>query len=129
MGLFSTTIHRHENAPAYPQTVHEHKAPTDESVRLLREMEESARDRVIAAWVPEKGNMVGAVVQMRRRHDADASDIWVRFEINGTKFEERFDGPDSRTMDLDEAVSAFVKSFAQHVTEMVVRKLLRGGLR
>ena len=29
--------------------VHEHRAPTDESVKLLREMEQKARDQVIEA--------------------------------------------------------------------------------
>ena len=44
--LFSDKYHitnnHHTSAPAYPQTinktVHEHRAPTDDSVKLLREM-------------------------------------------------------------------------------------------
>lgn len=47
--MFDTHIHRTTAAPAYPQTVHEHRAPTDESVRLLDEMEFKARERIIHA--------------------------------------------------------------------------------
>jgi hypothetical protein len=49
--MFDTHVHR--AAPNYPQHVNtqitERRAPTDESVRLLREMEDKARDSVLFA--------------------------------------------------------------------------------
>ncbi len=40
---YTKSVHETRNV-----TSHEHRAPTDESVRLLREMEEKARDSVFA---------------------------------------------------------------------------------
>jgi len=49
--MFDTHVHR--AAPNYPQRIHteitEQRAPTDDSVRLLREMEDKARDSVLFA--------------------------------------------------------------------------------
>lgn len=50
--MFNTAHHhRHEVAPSYPQTVtkHEHRAPTDQSVELLREMERAAETKLLAS--------------------------------------------------------------------------------
>lgn len=49
--MFDTHVHR--SAPPYPQSIHsethEHRAPTDESVKLLREMEQKAQDSIMLA--------------------------------------------------------------------------------
>lgn len=45
--------HIHNQSPRYPQSIHsethEHRAPTDESVKLLRELEAKAQDSVMLA--------------------------------------------------------------------------------
>ena len=53
MGLFKTTnYYTHKGGKEYVPyekdvTIHEHRAPTDESVRLLNEFEEKARKNII----------------------------------------------------------------------------------
>lgn len=47
--MFDTHHHRTVQAPRYPQEIHEHRAPTDESIKLYREMETKARDALILA--------------------------------------------------------------------------------
>lgn len=47
--MFDTHIHNRREAPRYPQEVHEHRAPTDDSIRLYAEMEQKARDSIILA--------------------------------------------------------------------------------
>jgi len=57
MGLFSTTIHTHseshshsERLVPYEKTVHEHRAVTDESVKLLNEFQEKAIENVLHSF-------------------------------------------------------------------------------
>lgn len=56
--MFNTT-HNHileDHSVRLPDTinVHEHKAPTDESIKMLREMEEKARESVVAHICDER---------------------------------------------------------------------------
>lgn len=44
-------------------TVKEHRAPTDESVKLLREMEQAARDNVLASY-QLTDNLISGVVEV-----------------------------------------------------------------
>lgn len=95
MGLFKTTNHFNHTtvAAAYPQTIHEHKAPTDESVKLLREMEEAARKSVLDVYRFEDNLLSGIVVLMKARTGADDRTIYVRFTLNGqlVEFQEKLD--------------------------------------
>ena len=45
----SHTTHVHNKGPSFPSqiNVHEHRAPTDQSVELLFEMEEAARKKFV----------------------------------------------------------------------------------
>ena len=65
--MFDSYVIRRE--PNYPQIVHEHRAPTDESVRLLKEFEEKA-DKKIVESIRLTNNRFEAQVH---RHDDFAS--------------------------------------------------------
>lgn len=73
-------VHHHE-APKGPtvinetRTVHEHRAPTDESVRLLAEFEEKARAR-IAQTVRVQGAWLDCVVMVH--YDMASDDVVLR---------------------------------------------------
>lgn len=59
MGLFSTT-HIHQSRTEtrlvpYCREVKEFKAPTDESIRLLNEMEQKAKQNIIAKYTDKIG--------------------------------------------------------------------------
>lgn len=90
MGIFRDkhfhTHHNHTVAAAYPQTIHEHKAPTDESVKILREMEGAARESVLSVHKFEDNELNGIVVQMMMDHFKPYSKLYIRFTLNGKKF-------------------------------------------
>lgn len=78
-----------EQAPATPyvKEVREYRAPTDESIRLLREMEDLARQNVMGEYVFSDNFLTGVVVQLRRGADNPNSTIVIRFTLNGKKFQ------------------------------------------
>jgi hypothetical protein len=64
--------------------VHEHRAPTDKSVELLREMEQKARDQVIEAV--HVGNATFDCVLHTMKHCIDGStEMLAVFSMNGRK--------------------------------------------
>jgi hypothetical protein len=79
MGLFSDTqYHRHD------VKVEEKKAPTDESIRLLNEMQEKAIDNIVSK-IEVKDNLVEGqiyVIDMLRTTARNQFRIICKFKIN-----------------------------------------------
>lgn len=76
-------------------TVHEHRAPTDASVKLLNEMEQAARDKI------EKSIRVGdtsfeCVIHTQLDHINDQIKVAAIFSLNGKKmtWRDSFSGHD-----------------------------------
>lgn len=63
--------------------VHEHRAPTDASVKLLRELEAAALDKVLATYRLE-GCEVDCIVHHMRSIMGDEDDFILRYKL-GTK--------------------------------------------
>lgn len=74
--------HFHQHTVYSSTTTHEHRAPTDESVRLLREMEAEARSTVIRAGSVDVGGQVVAAVHSDPTHHGHV----VYIKINGEEF-------------------------------------------
>src|SRR5262249_26084131 len=95
------------------RTVHEHRAPTDESIRLAREYEEKAwqavSNRVLEA-VPEIDAQVVVVEKM-----LDTLESLLLFKVNGKPVRVRF--PES----VDR--HARVRVIAENITEEIMRQL------
>lgn len=72
--------------------VFERRAPTDESVRLLREMEASAREEVVESYRME-GNGFSGVLQRSVDFASDTVVLRCVFELNGRRFTEEADAP------------------------------------
>jgi len=80
-------VHRHITKPQHitvTETRHEHRAPTDESVRLLREMEQAAKEKLISVTRLE-GNTLNATWHMFNDWHADGLKAFCRFELNGAE--------------------------------------------
>lgn len=91
------------NAPTRTEyvtrTVHEHRAPTDESVRLLKEMEEAARQKVLSSIRLDR-NEFKCVIQFMLDNMSMDRVAHVMLDLNGKKIDEvvkasvRQTGPD-----------------------------------
>jgi hypothetical protein len=84
----STHVHFPENI-----NVHEHKAPTDESVRLLNEMQEKAVKNIIAAIRVEDNTVNGVAIAYQDLAMIQCRSgvmIYLKFKVNGVEhtFEE-----------------------------------------
>jgi pyruvate carboxylase len=83
--MFDTYVTRRQ--PVYNNTVvHEHRAPTDQSVALLKEMEASARAKIVEA-VRVESNSIKAVFQRQEDMLNDQHIYGVFYSINGEKRE------------------------------------------
>lgn len=66
------------------QDVHEHRAPTDESVRLLKEFEEKAQDKVVQS-VHVGDSAFECVIHKERDCMSDSALLRAVFSLNGRK--------------------------------------------
>ena len=80
MALFNSN-HTHN----YNTTVHEHKAPTDDSIRLAVEMREKALESVIDSIKVQSNSFSGQVAQMIDPATFEKC-IVVIFALNGKRF-------------------------------------------
>jgi hypothetical protein len=81
--------HRHVTERVHESvTVHEHRAPTDESVRLLRDMERAARDQVVQA-IRLENSPIDCVVHAQNNAMSGDREFCVFVRINGQRLEVR----------------------------------------
>ena len=67
-------------------TVTEKRAPTDESVKLLKDMEKAARDSVIDSIRVTTSTMDGVVVYAMRSPESFENVLYIRFNLNGKPY-------------------------------------------
>jgi hypothetical protein len=118
-------------APAYPQEINkrvtEVRAPTDDSVKLLREMEQQAREETDKMFV-WRGNTVNGTVRCHTDTWSGAPVISAHYEINGQKYtvtlspdaDDWFDWRGSN--DLARSCFKFlITNMAKHTAEQMMR--------
>lgn len=110
-------------------TVTEKRAPTDESVRLLKEMEKAARDKVIAS-IELDSNLVKGRVFVMKEILSGKNNFAVLMDINGKRVEIRvstdeFDSPDAQ---LQEVYRAIGERIAVEVMPTVFDEARKGAL-
>lgn len=113
-----------------PTHVHEHRAPTDESVKLLREMEDAVKKRIMCAYVSRSNDLHGAVVQVKHDHIGMGSSLWITFQLNGRDYQFTVDGPDERAaeaglLQADEAGVAIAREIANVITGKLLVNIKR----
>lgn len=92
MGLFKTTneFHSHDNSVTIrnPETihVHEHKAPTDESIKLLEEMHDKALKNIISKVKVEDNLVNGECFAVEHPWNMNEVRLIFKFKINGQEF-------------------------------------------
>ena len=98
-------------------SVTEQRAPTDESVRLLREMEDKAAKQVLEAMRLESNTFKGVV---QKQYDAMTDDNIYRcaFELNGKRL--MVDAPRQRHEELEQ----FLPRFRDEVARKIANEIL-----
>lgn len=114
---------RTEYAP-YEKTVTEHRAPTDKSVKLLREMEKAAEDKLISITRLDN-NELKATWHVFDDHLSWGMKAVCRFELNGK--EHRIDLSLDRYLKSDEIGRKVYKEVCDKIAELLTVDLFTGA--
>ena len=113
--MFDTIhVNRHFNASTLTATVTEKRAPTDASVRLLKEMEKAARDKVIAS-IELDSNIVKGRVFVMKEVLSGKNNFAVLMDINGKRVEIRvstneYQSPDAQLQEVYQEIGHRIAS-------------------
>jgi ribosomal protein L31E len=97
-------------------SVQEKRAPTDESVRILKELEEKAWERVLAA-IPLRANGFKGSVHIWRDFYSEEHKATIRFMLNDREGE--------ATIDLPRHESPFSKPAMEAIAEAIQKEIAR----
>lgn len=128
--MFDTYKVTHLTPPGYKYVeVTEKRAPTDESVRLLREMEEKARSQVIKS-VQLDSNVVNAQVWKLYDPLGWKNKFGIVVNLNGKKIlvETETDPSDDKDKQLRAIYEALSERIAAEIMPNVYSEVFKGGL-
>ena len=114
-----TIVHQAPGQIRAEINVTEKRAPTDESVRLLREMEAKAKAEVIKATAVNDNHFTGVIHTM---FDALSQQTTVRlvYSLNGKKLTTDYHIDDSRS--LDDSIAGLIDVVARDIAIEILRK-------
>jgi hypothetical protein len=113
----STNVHMPETLE-----VNVKRAPTDDSVRLLREMEEKARDQVLSATIHGDGQFSVTLVRMVADPLTVEHRLYVCWKLNGK--EHKHEAPARDHGDATAALRFVAGKIAAEVTDAIFRQLV-----
>lgn len=104
--------------------VKEVKAPTDESVSLLNQLQEKAKENIIKSVKVEENHLNGIIVAFVNDMMGGIK-IMMKFNLNGKEyiFEEILSYLDSRNLLSDESI--MYKKIYQKFSEVIVNELMK----
>lgn len=104
-------------------TITEKRAPTDESVRLLREMEDKAREQVYASVVLDSNGFKGlALFSEQPWERVDVATIIYEFNGHKERCEVRLD----QMLQIEERIDLIVKTLGEHIAQKTLVELHLG---
>ena len=123
-------IHHHEHQTSTSVHVTEKRAPTDESVRLLAEMEAAAQARVKAA-IRVTDTAFEGVVHIWFDVLNDRNLATCTFSLNGKKLEARthFDGGSKEADNIEKLIDSVARVIACEILSGCMTRDLMKGLR
>lgn len=98
--------------------VHEHRAPTDESVALLREMEDAAESKLLESWVLTNNDFEAVWHVMEDCGDANKRVI-IRFKLNGKEHDIDF------RLELHYNFEEMVEKVREKIVAFMAQQLMR----
>jgi hypothetical protein len=113
--------------------VHEHRAPTDESVRLLREMEQKMRDRVLDSIHVADTPLEFALYHLRPVHAGLDTEFAMRCKVKGQKLDVRhiFESRIGETEEQarERCIEELTQALATQLASIIVRAALAMQMR
>lgn len=122
LGINKTQEHTHTHNSNINADIYVKKAPTDDSVRLLNEMQEKAKSNIIAT-IEAKNNLVDVLgVYFRANNPIDMTvEFLAKFKLNGKEFD--IVAKIERSEIINEAKKEFGGYGHKHIIEIVYTKL------
>lgn len=112
-------------------TIHEHKAPTDESLSLLKEMKEKATAEIHSAFRVFNNEVNGVAIFTSEDVPTGEFKCHAKFMLNGkehlikTIFERH---EFNRSLDLPEIEERFIKSLHEKFAEIIAKEIINQAL-
>ena len=100
----------------------EHRAPTDESVKLLREMEDAAMKRIIAAIKADNNDIKFDWITAFSRESGEPESTLIMV-INGKRIEEKFCEHEFQFRSAQDAARIIIERVSKAVADKVLRGL------
>lgn len=114
-----TIVHQAPDHIRAEITVTEKRAPTDDSVRLLREMEAKAKAEVIKA-VAINDNLFNGVIHTMFDALSYRTTVRLVYSMNGKKLTTDYHIDDSRS--LDDSIAGLIDAVARDIAVEILRK-------
>jgi hypothetical protein len=100
----------------------EKRAPTDESVRLLREMENSARSEVYKT-IQLPSNDFKGIVHVMQEHLSCSTKFAILFDLNGTQHKVFVSVDNFRESTLEQKVAKIVTEVSDYLAGQILQKV------
>lgn len=103
-------------------TVTEHRAPTDDSVRLLREVEEVARSQVVRAFAGGNNTVNGVVLERYADPSTNATEVAVSFVLNGKslQFSVGMSSNDRYALEKQDAIRLLIERMSKEIATSIL---------
>lgn len=119
--MFDKTIIEQRTSNTY---ITEKRAPTDESVRLLREMESKAKDEVIKAVKLPSNEFTGVVHLMRDAMSCNTN-VAVLFKLNGKEHKVFISFDDFEDDDMDKRIQKLVCKTSDYLAANILQNIFK----
>ena len=116
--MFDTirTNHSHYHGPSSVY-VTEKRAPTDESVRLLKEMEKAAEDKIIKS-LELASNTLNARVHVMKEYLSGKNQFAIIMDLNGKRYDIRVSTNEFDS--IDEQVQQIYQSIGNQIAQIIM---------
>lgn len=121
-----TIVHQAPGQIRAEINVTEKRAPTDESVRLLREMEAKAKAEVIKA-VAINDNLFNGVIHTMFDALSYRTTVRLVYSMNGKKLTTDYHIDDSRS--LDDSIAGLIDAVARDIAIEILRKPISDAMK
>lgn len=119
--------HRIEMTANVRKDVHEHRAPTDESVRLLKEFEEKMFDRLIATLVIKASGFESKVIVYTDPLNSPFSYLArIKFSLGEVHYDFTIEVPHAACRSRDEMIRAIHRAISDKIGEKLLAQILSG---